>query len=130
MKAPVYINYGRFVVDCPCGDAREVQPGERTTACVDGHPLDMEWPADAAALMTALAERISVKRRNWFPRLHPLALQLGKPHGQTPDELRRETETGEAADAAALTDRRAALLAEMKDAGITADEALAALKGV
>lgn len=130
MKAPVYINYGRFVVDCPCGDAREVEPGQRSAACVDGHALDLEWPSNAAALMAALSERINPARRNWFPHNHPLALGLGKPHGQTPDDLRREAEAGEARDAAAITDRRAALLAELKDAGITANEALAALKGV
>lgn len=130
MTTPVYINYGRFVVDCPCGDAREVQPGERSTACVEGHALNLEWPDNAAALMAALSERVNVARRNWFPRNHPLALDLGKPHGQTPDDLRREAEVGEARDAAAIADRRAALLAELKDAGITANEALAALKGV
>lgn len=130
MDVPVYINWSRFVVDCPCGDAREVEPGQRTVTCVDGHLLELQWPGNAPQIMAVLGERIAVKRRNWFPKNHPLALALGQPHGQTLDEVRAETEAGEAADAGALADRRVALLAQLKDAGVTPDEALAALKGV
>lgn len=127
---PVYINWGRFIAECPCGDAREVLPGQRAETCAAGHAMTLHWPGNAAQIMAVLSERLSDKRRNWFPRNHPLAIQLGQPHGQTVDELRAETEQGEEADAAALADRRAILLGQMKEAGITPDEALAALKGV
>lgn len=127
---PVYINWGQFVADCPCGDARHVQPGDRSMRCVDGHQNDLEWQDDAPRVMAALGERVSTKRRNWFPRNHPLAVAAGWPHGQTVDEIRAETQFGEAADAADLATRRTHLLAQMRALGVTVDEALTALKGV
>jgi|SRR5690349_7648748 len=146
LKALAYVNWGRWVADCPvdgCTDARAIYPtnaaGEPTGmgpvidhVCTSGHPFMVELPAPTteAQIVSALSERASEKRKNWFPKGHPLAVLTGQPHGQSVRDLRREAEVGEARDAAAIADRRAALLAELKDAGITANEAVAALKGV
>ena len=117
----VYVNWGRLVAECLCGDAREVGLGQRQMTCVDGHLSDLEWPDDMPAVLAALAERLADKRKNWFPHGHPVAVRGGLPHGQTPDELRAETAVGEAADAQAVADRRAALLAELRQLGTDDD---------
>lgn len=122
-EAPVYVNWGRLVSDCICGDAREVELGQEQMTCVDGHPSDLAWPPDAAQILAALAERLSDKRKNWFPRNHPLALAAGLPHGQTPAELRAETAVGETADAQMLADRKAVLVAQMREFGLDVDAA-------
>lgn len=127
--ALVYINWGRFVCECICGDARVVEIGQKTMTCVNGHTSDLVWPDGIAQILAALGERTSEKRRNWFPKDHPVAVATGQPHGQSVRELKAEAEAGEAADAAGLADRRAQLLAQMRDLGVTPDEALAALKG-
>jgi hypothetical protein len=137
MESPVYINWGRFVADCPapgCGDAREVEPGQKTmTCCVGencpGHTSDLGWPTGVPQVMAALQERISEKRRNWFPDGHPFAVAAGLPHGQSVAELRQETERGEAEDADMLARRRSELLGQMKKLGVTPEEALNVLKG-
>lgn len=144
MKAAAYLNHGRWVADCPaagCTDARAVYPEGRDGSpspvrvleqvCKGGHAFTIEMPpADIEAqLVAAVAERLSDQRKNWFPRNHPLALALNMPHGQSVRELREETQAGEAADAEVLAQRRAQLLAQMRELGVTADEALAALKG-
>lgn len=132
MKTAVYINYGRFVVDCShpdCTDARLVEPGQKSATCATGHRCDLDWPDKAPQVMAALQERLSEKRRNWFPKDHPLAAAIGAPHGQSIRELRAEAVEGEASDAAALAEHRTQLLAQMRDLGVTAEEATAALKG-
>jgi len=131
-NALVYINWGRMVADCWCGDAREVELGQKTmTCCVGdgcpGHLNALVWSGNMAAILAALSERISAKRRNWFPTGHPLAVAGGFPHGQTPDELRAETAVGEEADARAVAERRAALLAELRQLG-TADDIIRDLR--
>lgn len=123
-SAQVYVNWGRVVAECRCGDARTVEIGQQTmTCCVGhgcpGHDSDLVWPNGMPAILAALAERLSDKRKNWFPPGHPVAAAGGYPSGQTPDELRAETAAGEAADAQAIAERRAALLDELRrlDAG-------------
>lgn len=122
-EAPVYVNWGRLVADCRCGDARAVDLGQKQMTCIEGHVSELAWPPDAPQILTALSERLSNKRKNWFPRNHPLALAAGLPHGQTPDELRAETAAGEASDAEQITDRKAALIAQMQEFGLDVDAA-------
>jgi hypothetical protein len=132
MKAPVYINWSRFIAECPhegCGDAREVHPGEKRVTCAAGHSMDLVWPDGIERVMTVLGERTADKRRNWFPAGHPVAVRLSQPHGQSIDDLRAEAEEGEAADAALIADRRAHLLLELRRIGVTTEEALNVLKG-
>lgn len=132
MKTLVYINWGRFVADCSsvdCTDARELEPGQADMTCISGHPSRLDWPDNAAQLMAVLQERLSDKRRNWFPAGHPLAVNLGQPHGQTLDELRAEADAGESADAQALADKRAQVLAQVQALNIPLDDVLTALKG-
>lgn len=144
MKAAAYLNHGRWVADCPeahCTDARAVYPEDAdgnpsparvlNQVCKAGHAFTIEMPPAAleAQLVAAVSERLSQHRMNWFPKNHPLALLLGAPHGQTIRQLREEAERGENDDAERLAERRAQLLAQMRDLGVTPDEALAALKG-
>jgi hypothetical protein len=145
VKAVAYLNHNRWVADCPapgCTDARAVYPEDQSgipspvrlsdQVCAFGHAFTIDMPPVEveAQINAAMAERISKWRRNWFPRNHPRAISSGRPHGQSIRELREETEAGEAADAEALAAKRAALLAQMRELGVTPDEALSALKGV
>jgi len=145
MKALAYLNWGRWVADCPvggCTDARAIYPtdanGQPTGGppildhvCTGGHrfAVDMPPPEFEAQIVAALSERVSEKRRNWFPRGHPFAVLTGQPHGQTVRELREEAAAGEEADAQHLSDRRARILDEVRAAGFDLDVVLAALKG-
>jgi hypothetical protein len=132
MDAPVYVNWGRLVADCPrphCGDASAVEPGQQSMMCVNGHPATLRWAADTPAVLAVLDERTSDKRKNWFPAGHPFAVAAGLPHGQTLDELRAEAEAGEAADALQLADKRAAVLAQVQALDIPLEQVLDALKG-
>lgn len=93
MKAQTYVNWGRLVVECPregCGDAREVQPGQASEACVNGHPITLDWPPRIADVMAELSERPNARNRNWFPADHPLAVATGQPHGQGLADLKAE----------------------------------------
>lgn len=146
MESPAYVNHGQWVADCPapgCGDARALFPQDPITGipsptpvylqqCANGHEFRIDAPPDEfrARIEAVLADRLSAKRRNWFPRDHPLAITAGWPHGQSVAELRQETERGEAEDGDALARRRADLLGQMKKLGVTPEEALNALKGV
>ncbi len=144
MKAAAYLNHGRWVAHCPeptCDDARAVYPEDRNgnpsptrvlnQVCANGHAFTIEMPPpdDEARIFAAVSERLSDRRKNWFPRDHPVALALGQPHGQSVRELREEAQAGEEADAAHVAERRAQLLAQMRQLGVTPDEALAALRG-
>jgi hypothetical protein len=124
--AQVYVNWGRAIADCWCGDARTVEIGQtQMTCCIGngcpGHVSDLAWPGNMPAILAALAERTSNKRKNWFPPGHPLALAGGYPHGQAPDDLRAETAAGEEADAQMVADKRAQLIAQLRELG-TDDE--------
>lgn len=123
-QAQVYINWGRFVADCSnggCTDACEVQPGQTTMVCFYGHRTRLVWPPNPEQLMAVLAERISDKRRNWFPTNHPLAVVTGQPHGQTIDQLKAETQAGEQADAEAIAAKKRRLLADLREFGLEVD---------
>lgn len=121
----VYVNWGRIVANCSapgCNDAREVEPGQPGMQCCvgegcPGHLSDLVWPDNMPQILAALAERVSDKRKNWFPAGHPLALAGGIPAGETPDELRAETAAGEAQDAQRVADKRAALITQLLQLG-------------
>lgn len=129
MKAQVYINWGRFVVDCPtedCHDAREVEPGQQSEVCAAGHPITLDWPTEAARMMTALADRPANRNRNWFPDGHPIAVATGQPHGQTVAELKAEAK--QHADTAA--DKREQVAAAIAGLGLEFDPATGLVKGL
>lgn len=119
-QAQVYVNWGRMVAECGqpgCHDAREVEIGQKAMQCILGHVNSLTWPQNMPAIMAALAERTSDKRKNWLPAGHPLARSGGLPAGETPDELRAETAAGEAADAQAVAARRIDLIAQLRELG-------------
>lgn len=92
-KAIAYVNYGRWVADCPagCNSAAALAPHQPMFNCVECYAIaPIHWPDDADELWEALAARPK-PNQNWFPSGHPLALRSGSPDGQTPDELRAET---------------------------------------
>lgn len=99
--APAYLNWGRWVVDCPqpgCHDARAVYhptTGQRQTedVCYHGHPfvIVMPAPADEAQLLAAVADRPHEGDQSWYPRGHPRATLAGLPTGQTVTELADES---------------------------------------
>lgn len=74
----VYLNWGRWVVDCACGSAQGVQPGQTSTRCaveVDGVAvvddgtcgavIDLEWP-DVEAVEASVAG-LPPARQSWRP---------------------------------------------------------------
>lgn len=129
MKAQPYINWGRFVVDCPvegCHDARQVDPGQSTDNCAKGHPISIEWPKGAAQVMAVLAERPDEQHRNWFPDGHPFAVATGQPHGQSVAELRAEANRGTILAADKADQVRAAIAA----LGLEFDPATGLVKGL
>lgn len=92
--ARAYVNYGRWVADCPvdCGCALALQPGQTIFACQECQTVtQIDWPSNPDEIWEALAERPAPRTRNWFPEGHDLALRANLPHGQTPKELRDET---------------------------------------
>ena len=73
---PAYINWGRWVVDCPCGSAREINAMPAEIPCVEcGDILLPQYPANYKVIERILAKRPTVKigaqmipkNRNWKP---------------------------------------------------------------
>lgn len=92
--AMAYVNMGRWVADCPamCGGAVELEPKQTALPCGTCGALSVVvWPPDADGIWMALSVRPLPRTRNWFPKDHDLAVRSGTPHGQTVDDLRRET---------------------------------------
>jgi hypothetical protein len=95
--ALAYLNWGRWVVDCPepgCQDARCVYhpvTTERQTedVCANGHPflIEMPPPAMEGQLVAAVAERAHDADRSWYPHGHSRATLAGLPTGQTVSDL-------------------------------------------
>ena len=103
MTTDARVNWGRWIADCPadgCGDARELEIGQTSIVCAAGHPSTVRWPSPATvtAIGNELARRPE-KNRNWYPAGHWLAVITGEPHGQTPAQLRDETDAKMAAAA-------------------------------
>lgn len=93
-RARAYMNFGRWVADCPqeCGNARTLRQGDAAFHCNEcGHVASVEWPEDPEAIWQALRKRPANKNRNWFPKEHQLALSSGCPHGQSPADLDEES---------------------------------------
>lgn len=94
-KALAYVNFGRWIADCPmdCGSALQLTNGQGVYHCGEcGFTTEVDWPNNAGDIWEALSVRPAKRNRNWFPTGHPLALRSFSPHGQTPQELRDETE--------------------------------------
>lgn len=94
-KALAYVNFGRWIADCPmdCGSALQLTNGQGIYQCVEcGFTTEVVWPSNVAEITEVLNERPAKRNRNWFPSEHPLALRSFSPHGQTLQELRDETE--------------------------------------
>lgn len=70
----------------------KLEPKQTVFHCVEcKHVANIDWPANADELWSALEARPAPRNRNWFPSGHHLALRAGLPHGQTPEELKDET---------------------------------------
>lgn len=92
-NARAYINYGRWIADCPtgCKSAEQLEAHQSLFCCHECKAMaPVEWPPNPEELWEALADRPK-GNRNWFPADHELALAFGAPHGQTPTQLREET---------------------------------------
>lgn len=94
--ALAYVNFGRWVADCPqgCGNAYGVTPDQMHFMCETpygcGHITTLKWPHNAREIWNVLMARPMPKTRNWFPKNHPLAIRSGCPDGQTVEELLAE----------------------------------------
>ena len=74
---PVYVNHGRWVVDCPnCNSAQLASRSDRRFWCVDcrnvwvqGKWVMVTWPsaADEAAIESVLDRRPHARNANWRP---------------------------------------------------------------
>lgn len=78
--AVVYVNHGRWIVDCRCGGAEQVTRGQPAVVCqairrsIGGDRpcvthIDIEWPdpAVAAAAVVALLDGRPTCNQNWQP---------------------------------------------------------------
>lgn len=99
--ARAYMNWGRWVSDCPregCTYAFQLEPGQARYLCRNkagqgcGMEALIEWPADAGQIEEALARRPLEQTRNWYPTDHDLAVISGSPHGQTAADLLAEND--------------------------------------
>jgi hypothetical protein len=72
--AVAYVNWGRWVADCPCGcgGAELVEPDQpfMCASCWNrgGAWLPVAWPAERAQIERTLVERSDARTRNWHPR--------------------------------------------------------------
>lgn len=92
--ALAYLNWGRWIADCPggCRNAERLTPGQDAFACSNcGQVALIEWPPDAGAIWQVLGMRVLANSRNWYPAGHPVAVAAGIPHGQTIHDLMVET---------------------------------------
>lgn len=94
-QARAYVNYGRWVADCPaeCGGAMTLEGRQNLFACAVCKQINqVEWPPNPDEIFETLLRRPLAKNRNWFPKDHFLALRGNMPHGQTVKELEEEAE--------------------------------------
>lgn len=93
-RARAYVNHGRWIADCPvdCGGALILDKGQTQFPCPECLTITaIEWPKDPQGIWDALSKRMSPKTRNWYPEDHNVAVRACIPHGQTVDDLERET---------------------------------------
>jgi hypothetical protein len=114
------VNHGRWIAECPrprCQNALGVDPGTDALICQTaagdgcGYAARVEWPQDAAAIITELVLRPVHADRNWAPAGHRQthhSLTVGgrvvaeaHPNGQTVADLRAENRELEAKPRAA-----------------------------
>jgi hypothetical protein len=98
-KAEAYVNYGRWVAECPtgCGSAFALEANQAMAHCTEcGNVCPIVWPVQAQEIWDELQKRPMPRTRNWFPKNHDLALQSGCPHGQSVHQLIIETMEHEA----------------------------------
>lgn len=91
--ARAYVNWGKWVADCPagCGGAMALNPHQGLFHCGEcQHMATLEWPNNVDEIWEALEERPFARIKNWFPPNHELAILSGEPHGQSAEELRQE----------------------------------------
>jgi len=125
VRTQAYVNWGRLIADCGdsnCTDAVELKPGQQVAICELGHLSPVDWDDQLPAVMAVLAERAEERRRNWFPRGHPLAVATGQEHGQSLDDLRAEHAAGLAMDEQARAARREQLAAVLGEFGLELGE--------
>ena|SRR5688572_3137716 len=92
--ALVYVNHGRWVVECPrefCANAFTVSARQSIFECKGngscGMVATITWPANSDDLWEALMQRPVPATRNWFPVGHELAVRFSLPMGQSPKDL-------------------------------------------
>lgn len=98
MIARAYVNFGRWVAECPrpeCTNALELRPRQDRFVCdsvPDGCGMDcpVEWPENASEIWEVLTRRPVPKTRNWFPSHHLTGVLNGYPNGQTVADLLAE----------------------------------------
>lgn len=73
MKAVAYLNWGRWVADCPnpaCTNAMQVEPGQAQFECTRpagcGTTAPLAWPDDPAAVEAEVAD-LPESQRHWKP---------------------------------------------------------------
>ena len=66
---PVYLNYGRWLVDCPCGSGARITPAG-TAYCFDcGRIMTVAVPAAEALVLAAeMFQHTDPDQCNWDPR--------------------------------------------------------------
>ena len=112
MTARAYVYAGEWVADCPRPDCYSTEflfnPVDASRPagplnprmvrkpmfhCVNcGLICGMEFPPEDVRneIMHVLAQRPVPQTRHWYPKDHPVAIAARIPHGQSPDDLRRE----------------------------------------
>ena len=112
MIAIAYVYHGEWGADCPRPDCYNSEflhnPADPTRPSGPGNPrvnpkpvfscsncgelAPIAWPPYemAAEIVHVLSQRPVPGTRNWYPQDHPVAVRSRIPHGQSPDDLRRE----------------------------------------
>lgn len=71
LQAVAYVNWGRWVADCPradCANAEQLVRGAPRFACsFCGYTCSVSWPDEAKRIVEALAARPVPSTRNWLP---------------------------------------------------------------
>lgn len=69
----VWVNDGRWIIQCPCGGAQNAYAGQRRFFCVDclneahgGAWVKVHWPKDHSAIDEVLAPR-PIGNQHWVP---------------------------------------------------------------
>lgn len=96
------VNHGRWIAECPrprCGNAFGITPGTDGLLCATpqgdgcGYAGRVEWPKDAAAIITELLNRPVAADRNWAPAGHRQTRHSLTPGGRVVAEAHPEGQT-------------------------------------